>query len=665
MLAGPTQALALITPPVTVDGPSSSILDFGGVALAEDGSGGVTYVRSVDGIPHIFACRFVDGRWGPPIRVDWDQPYPAGQPRISAGVKGELLVVWVTEVATVHGKIRYGLYSASVGRGAVGFGPSELVDPDVGEGVGVDPSIASTAPGQAIVAYRAVTYNFDGSRISTAVQLRPGDVLADIRLARLKDDRWSRLGAINRNPEASMRSPTVVNAPQVATGADGGAAVVWQEPDQTGTARIWLRRVFGTTPGPVLEASPPAWEGKPVTADADAFSLAVSKFAQARVAIRIAAEGGSPLAGRLLLNSLRPNYSLEGALPTGAVLADGGQGGRLGLPGIAADDEGGAEGSLRLGFLAGSQLEQMGVDSAGALAGVPTPPGPTAQPGGEVVTAVNPAGGGLAAYPALDAQGRAAVAIRQESASGSAQTGLVHGVEEGPVAELAIGRSGEGDGLLAFRQGEAGRFQVVVEQVSAPPKSFRVTVPARWVKPGGARVRWEEAPSGVGGVRYAVLLSGHIVRSGLRRLVYQPRAALLGSGAKPVSVLATDRLGQQLLSRSVKLRVDSQRPIVRLRLHRRRRRVVVAVTDADSGLKRKRTRARFGDGTRWAPLRPTGGHRSGRLRSSRGARRGGKRRNPTYRLSHAYEHGGRYRIVVRARDLAGNRIVRHFEVRIR
>ena len=125
-----------------------------------------------------------------------------------------------------------------------------------------------------------------------------------------------------------------------------------------------LRRVFGTTPGPVLEASPTSWEGQPVTADADAYSLAVSAFAQVRLAMRIAPNSGSVLSGRLLLNSLEPNFSLTAGVLTGAKLADGGPvAGGVGPPGVAASDEGGGEGSMRLGFLAAGQLHQIGVDN--------------------------------------------------------------------------------------------------------------------------------------------------------------------------------------------------------------------------------------------------------------------------------------------------------------
>src|SRR5262249_30748868 len=162
-----------------------------------------------------------------------------------AGPGGELLVVWVTQVATVKNKIRFGLFAARLGRGGQGFRRSEVVDANVGEGVGVDPSVSGTRPGRAIVAYRVTTLNLNQNTANrTAVQLRPGDVMAEFRLARLKGERWARLGAINRNPESSVRAPSEANGPRVVTNLEGAAAVAWQEPDQSGAARIWLRRVL-------------------------------------------------------------------------------------------------------------------------------------------------------------------------------------------------------------------------------------------------------------------------------------------------------------------------------------------------------------------------------------------------------------------------------------
>jgi hypothetical protein len=639
-LASPVPVQALVTPATTIAGPSSDIVDFGGVAMSADGSGGAVFIRAVEGVPHVFASRYVDNAWSAPMRVDWDQPFEAGQARIAAGPRGELLVVWVTQVATVHGRVRYGLFSASIGRGATSFAPSQPIDADVGNGVGVAPSVAATASGQAIVAYRAITNNFDGSVATSAVQLRPGDVLADIRLARLKDDRWSQLGAIDRNPEASTRPPSPGNGPKVGAGVDGGAVVAWQESDQSGTARIWVRRVFGTTLGPILEASPTSWEGASVNGDVDAFSLAVTPLDQARIAMRIA-PNSLPGRWRLLLNTLPPGFSvpsnaLTGVKPVFAAPPSTTAG--IGAPGVAAYEKGGAEGLLRLAFVSGSQPRLIGVDQRGGVAPVPLPAGPSAVPGAEAEATLDPEGGGVLAYPAFDAEGREALAVRQEFPRGAAQVALLSGAQSGPIAELALGGSGSGDALIGFRQGEPGRFQIVADRVSAPPATFQVKGPKRWARPSAVQLRWQAAGSAVGDLTYSVLIDGQTVKRGLRRHRYRPRPGVLGSGRAQARVLATDGLGQQVISAPVELLVDGQPPLVSVNGAAGTDRVTVRVRDADSGLAAKATRVSFGDGT---------------------AARGGSR------FHHAYEGGGHFTIRVRAGDRVGNRIARRFDVRVR
>ncbi len=66
-----------------------------------------------------------------------------------------------------------------------------------------------------------------------------------MRVAHFDGQRWSNLGAINRDPGVSMRPPTEANAPQIAIGPTGNGVVVWQEPEINGVARIWARRLFG------------------------------------------------------------------------------------------------------------------------------------------------------------------------------------------------------------------------------------------------------------------------------------------------------------------------------------------------------------------------------------------------------------------------------------
>ncbi|HET7446012.1 MAG TPA: PKD domain-containing protein, partial [Solirubrobacterales bacterium] len=627
--------------PVTIAGPSSDIVDFGGVAMAPDASGGAVYTKTVEGSPHVFANRYAGGKWGPPIRVD-DLPYEGTQPRIAAGRKGELLVVWVSQVATVEKEIRYALYSAKLGRGATDFGPPQIVDPNVCQGIGVDPSPSATAPSQAIVAYRVVTWVFNGNKycgnlLTTAVQTRPGDVMAEIRVARLKEDRWARLGAMNNNPEASMRPPTATNGPKVGAGVDGGAVVAWQEPDQTGTARILARRIFGTVPGQVLQASPATLDNAPVSGDVDAFSLAVTPLDQARIAMRVQpnSDGGRV---RLLLNTLPagfvvPSNNLLGAQPVFSAETTGAN--AIGPPGVAAYEKGGKEGQLRLAFSAGAQNRQVAVDKNGALVPVSAPGGPAAVPGAESVTALDPDGGGVVAYPAL-AEGSQAVAVRQEFASGAAQTGLLSGLQDGPIGQLRIGDSGSGDALIGFRQGEPGRFQIVVERVSARPSSFKVKGPKKWTKPNQVKLKWEASQSNAGQVTYSVLVGGRIVTRGLRKLSFRLRPATLGSGKRQARVLATDGAGQQLLSKKVRLLIDGEPP--RLAVSVRGDEVTVRANDPDSGVKVTKTWASFGDGAKAVD---------------------------GSRFKHRYASGGRYTVVVHASDKAGNRVVRRFEVRVR
>lgn len=631
-------ATAAVAPPATVDGPSSAITEFGNVSMAADGTGGLVYVKVVDGTPHLFASRFVGSHWGAPIRVDWDQPFDAARPRIAATEKGGLLVVWVTQVATVDGQIQRGLFSATLAPGAPSFGPSLLVDPNVGNGVGVDPSLAAASLGNAVVAYRVVTEEFKPGVTppSGAVQLRPGDVMADIRVARLNGIRWSRLGAVNRNPAASMRPPSAANAPQVGVGDGGNAVVAWQEPDQTGAARIWVRRVFGSGVGPPSQVSPSNWEGHPILDDADTFALGVTGFDRAWVAARVAAGSQSSLGGpRAFLSSMGPS-SVEGSgVASPPELLPGGAG-IFGPTSIAAVD--GVGGRMLLAFVAGGDLHEFGGVGNGAAQQIAMPTGPLPTAASLAATAVGPNGGGVVAYPTADSKRRPVVAVRQEFPSGALQTSLLSGSQSGPVAALSIGRSGRGDALIGFLQGEAGGYQVVGDKVGAQPAPFKAKLPKGWVRPRQVRLRWGVAASISEPITYGVMVDGRMVKQGLKRRLFRPRPAVLGSGVRSLRVVATDALGQQQMTKPLKLRVDGQAPVATAHLEKADRRLTLKVRDADSGLVAKATRVDFGDGS---------------------FARGGSRN------VHTYQARGSYEVHVRARDHAGNRLNRTFEVKVR
>ena len=99
-------AEAVILPAVTIDGPSEDIVGFGGVAMAEDGTGGVVYLKRVQGVAHVFVSRYAEGHWLAPIRVEAKQPFAASWPRIGAADGGELVVVWATPFATEERRTR-------------------------------------------------------------------------------------------------------------------------------------------------------------------------------------------------------------------------------------------------------------------------------------------------------------------------------------------------------------------------------------------------------------------------------------------------------------------------------------------------------------------------------------------------------------------------------
>ena len=120
-----------------------------------------------------------------------------------------------------------------------------------------------------------------------------------------------------------MRPPTQANAPEIAIGPTGDGVVVWQEPEIEGVARIWARRVFGTSLDYVMPVSATSFNGVPISDDADAPSVALSRLGQAEVAYRQPAGPGSPLPGpRVFLNILPDGESVSGSEFQGATMLD-------------------------------------------------------------------------------------------------------------------------------------------------------------------------------------------------------------------------------------------------------------------------------------------------------------------------------------------------------
>ncbi len=615
-------AHAVILPAQTIDGPSESIVGLGGVAMAEDGTGGLVYLKRVEGVPHVFVSRYVEGHWQAPIRIDTEEPFAASWPRIGAAEGGELIVVWATPFATKAGKPVYELLGAVLGAGSTLFGPAMIVDPNIEEATGTSPDLAVSSTGRADVVYRVVE-----TAVSNVPLLRPGDVVEQVRVAHFDGARWSTLGAINRDPGVSMRPPTQANAPQIAIGPTGNGVVVWQEPDIEGVARIWARRIFGSALDYVLPVTATTFNGVPISQDADAPSVAISRLGQAEVAYRQAAGPGSPLPGpRIFVNTLPDGESENGAELVGASVADsavpGGEEATVGPPSVDIDEKR----DVRLLYDSdGTPRVLEGTNRALSAALSLGPPFAGSETDGASV--MNPAGGGLSAWPSADPQGDPAVAVREDFPDGAVQTALLSGGAGGEVAELAVGRSGLGDGLVAFRQGQLGNAAIVAAQATAPPVATILNPPKGWVKPSQAVVSWQPAVSADGPLTYHVVLDGRplAVPEGSRELRLDPLG--LGSGRHRIQVLATDADGQSTLSAPSTLLIDGVPPTVRIVRARGGGEVVVRVLDRYSGVDARAVVVSFGDG------HDAGGRT---------------------RFVHRYARPGVYRVTVQVRDKLGN-----------
>lgn len=632
----PAGARAVILPATTIDGPNENIAGFGGVAMAEDGSGGVVYLKRVEGVPHVFVSRYVEGHWLAPIRVDGEQPYAASWPRIGAAENGELLVVWVTPFATENGRPVDELLASILGPGSSTFGPATIVDPDINNGTGTSPDLAMSSTGQADLVYRVLTERL--GQQSTIPLLRPGDVVEEVRVAHFDGFRWSTLGAINRDPGVSMRPPTQDNAPQIAIGPTGNGIVVWQEPEINGVARIWARRIFGSALDYVLPVSAESLDGTTIGQDADAPSVAISRLGQAEVAYRQAAGVGSPLPGpRIFLNTLPDGESTSGAEFLGASVVDsavsGGMGATVGPPSVDIDEKR----DVRLLYDANGTPRVIEGNDKGLLSTLSLgPPFVGAEPYSASV--MNPSGGGVSAWPSANAQGAPAVAVREDFPGGAVQTALLSGGAGGSVDELAVGRSGLGDGLIAFQQGPIGDAAIVVAQATAPPAQFVFSVPKSWIKPSQAVVSWQPAESANGPLSYHVILDGRQLATPAGAFEMRLNQGALASGRHQVQILATDSDGQSTLTPPATIEVDSVPPSVSIVPAQGSGAVNVRVSDAYSGVDAHAVSVSFGDG-----------------HSAHGRTR----------FHHYYARGGVYEVVVHVRDRLGNAGIAHRLVSVR
>ncbi|HEY6890163.1 MAG TPA: hypothetical protein VI300_20335, partial [Solirubrobacter sp.] len=302
----PAPAFAGISAVTPIDGPSPDMVDYGGTAMAPDGTGGIVYRKRVDGRTHIFAAQFDGKSWRAPQRVDNGQAFDSSWPAIGAGTGGRLVVAWVQEFGPSSDR----LYSAGLDPGATRFQAPVPVDLNVGESTGTYPSLAMNGNGNAYLAYLVMQ---DPSGTDT-----PGYTHGELRVARYDGTYWSGFGLpLNRNVQAPLRIPVAGATPQVTMDATGNGILAWQEPDDALIDRIWARRLFGTNTGIATQVSPGTWKDVPLRAPVDQFSLDSAGFGQGAIAYRQQPAAGGPLVGTRIMLATIPETSAPDAAAFG------------------------------------------------------------------------------------------------------------------------------------------------------------------------------------------------------------------------------------------------------------------------------------------------------------------------------------------------------------
>ena len=616
-LCGAVPARATISPAQTIDGPSSAIVDVDGVAMSQDGTGGIVYRKRVDGRAHIFAAQFFGNTWRPPQRVDAGQNFDSSWPTIGAGDGGRLVVTWVQEFGAGTDR----LFSASLDPGASQFQAPIAIDLNVGEATGTYPSLAMNPGGNAYLAYRVQ------AEAGSNQNIIPGYLDMDTRVARYDGSLWSVLGSpADRNQSLPVRAPTAANSPKVGIDVAGNGLVAFQEPDESFVDRIWARRIFGTTFGIPLLVSPQQFGGAPLRGDADAFSLDEAGFGEGAIAFRQQPGQGSALTGsHVFVNTIPEAFSDNAGAFSGPRLADGTSGGptgALGWPSVGVAPSG----DFRIAYSSGTAaLMTTGSDSA---VGAPTPLG-------DGHGAVDPTPAVLVAKDdaaVLAWRARSAVpAVEEIRPNGAFKAKAAADSSAGPVSDLVAAGSGLGDGLVAFMQGDPAQTRLAAAIVDAPPLDFAVQVPLTFIRTKQPLITWDPAPNALGGVRYTVRIGRRIFARNVSRTAFRVRGAKVPEGRSKVTVTAVDPAGQKRTGTAAMLRIDRRAP--RVRVVRHGRAVSIRISDGrkgqTSGVKASSIVVSFGDGKR-------AGHRA--------------------RFTHRYAHGGTYRIVARARDRVGNRM---------
>jgi hypothetical protein len=600
--------------PLTIDGPSSSIVAVGGISIARDGSGGVVYLKQVGGVAHVFVSRLQDGVFQPPEQVDSPLSGASSQPVIAAGNGGLLLI------AFVNGGALYTVDRADTS--APYLGPISLF------AGALNPAIRITNFGKAYLAFAASA----------------GGGGYDVRAAYYYRGTWS-LEPSSLNAVPADDAGTGTGRPAVAAAGDGVGIVVWGE-----GGHIYSRRVWGTAASVVYEqADVPTLSGwNEVTAD-DPVAGVGGDSSYVEVAFREELTNGSEQQSRVLRRRLRASQYDTVTQPDG-----------LSTPALeGADQPQVAVGEYGSGVITSEHQTShelfatlvTGAAASGATFRVDSIQNFAAP---DAVAATAGLYADLIAWQ-HDPGGVGTPEIRVRYAPDGTTFGpelVVSSPGAGPTAAasgLAAAGDIDGNAAVVWEQGTASGTRVEAAQLYRAPGSFGPLHSFGYSRSRHPLLHWTPARDDWR-VRYEVAVDGVSVGAASATSFAVP--STLPDGRHRWQVTAVNGAGGQSVARPATVWVDAVPPGARLAVSGARRRgarirIRVAYTDSPPGEPPADASGIAGVVVHWGD--------GSIARIHRGRHRG----------SHVYAGRGRFKLTVVVKDRAGNRtvVVRYLTIR--
>jgi hypothetical protein len=518
-------------PPVVIDGPAAGMQSLDGVVVARDGTGGLVYVKSVEGVNHVFVSRLTGGSFGPPEQVDAGLPGPSSQPVIAAWDGGVLLVAFIEGGD---------LYVTGTQGGGIPFSPPQ----DLWQGAS-SPALALSIHGKGYLAFTS------GSAASH-----------DVRAAYWVGGSWSIVpGVLDAAPGDDAGDGT--GRPAVAAAGDGVGIVAWGE-----AGHVYTRRVWAAAPSVAFEqADLPAIGGSSeVSADLPTVGTG-DDSSYADVALHEVVTDGRTNQSRVLARRLRAStYDLT-------IAADG-----LTSP----DGEGAVQPRLAVspaghGFitsardssdelfatLLGGSGTQTGFVRVDALANPGLPyavPATTGLYSGLVAWQEQPVG---APAPEIAARFFDGTAFGPETVASDPSLGPT-------VAAQGLAADGDstGDIALAWVQGTGSSATIVAGQLFYPPGGFGPLAAPPYTRAPRPLLSWSAAREQWGPLAYSVTIDGVAAGQTTATSLLAPP---LADGRHTWQVTATNRAGLTSVARPASVWVDTSAPTAQFTLTGARR----------------------------------------------------------------------------------------------